>query len=177
MLPVQSAGAPPHGHKAQVAVASPIQDQLADLTRLEHVLHQEIANANAQAKAKGSVVRRYPVARIKHIMKRSAPQNRRVVISQEAVLAMTNLTQVMTACMANVAWERTRQRYANSSSTPCVQLMDVVSATSSMPQFDVRESNGANRTPRIYLGPCVAVCDPCPPICAAVSYRCEWCGH
>jgi len=57
-------------------------------------------------------------------------------MSHDAVLAMTNLTQVMTACIAKVTWERTKQRYAGSSSTRCVQLMDAVSATSSMPQFD-----------------------------------------
>jgi len=117
---------------------APVQgDRHSDLARLEHVLYDQIANANAEAQAKGSVPRRYPVARVKHIMKRSVQPHRRITMSHDAVLAMTNLTQVMTACIAKVTWERTKQRYAGSSSTRCVQLMDAVSATSSMPQFDV----------------------------------------
>lgn len=126
-------------------LAAPVQDhRRTDLARLEQVMHEEIESANAEAQAKGCVARRYPVARVKHIMKSSMRPQRRVTITHDAVLAMTNLSQVMTGCIAKVAWERTKQRCAGSSSSHCVKLMDAVSATGSMPQFDVRR---VNRTP------------------------------
>jgi len=118
-------------------LAAPVQDhRRTDLARLEQVMHEEIESANAEAQAKGCVARRYPVARVKHIMKSSMRPQRRVTITHDAVLAMTNLSQVMTGCIAKVAWERTKQRCAGSSSSHCVKLVDVVSATGSMPQFD-----------------------------------------
>jgi len=137
MLPAHSVGAPPSHDTTQGSLVPPVHaNQRKDLAGLEHILYQEVADANAQAQAKGSVPRRYPVARVKHIMKRSVPSHRPITMSHAAVLAMPNLTKVMTACIAKVTWERTKERCASSSSTPCVQLMDAVSATSSMPQFD-----------------------------------------
>eukprot|EP00966_Prymnesium_polylepis_P100674 2331534-Prymnesium_polylepis.1 len=76
MLPAQSVGAPPSNHTSQGSLIPPVQaNQRTDLAGLDHVLYQEVANANAQAQTKGSVPRRYPVARVKHIMKRSHSSN------------------------------------------------------------------------------------------------------
>ena len=58
MLPAhhQSVGAPPSHHATQGSLVPPVQaNQRTDLAGLEHILYQEVADANAQAQAKGSV--------------------------------------------------------------------------------------------------------------------------